>query len=1078
MRGTLRSMRTAVTGVGAATLLAAGTGILSPAPARGHDPRALPRPAGVLPVRPISDINADLGNGYAQLEFNTVHIQGVVQTAPGNFDPWDGADPSTWFYVSDGTGGVAVVERNAVDVSVSPGDRVDIEALVITRGLVPVRWTRSLDLNIATAYVTVIGSGPLDAPVDITAGSLLTAGHTVEGSRVKIAGVTIVDLDEWPDPGQSAFVRVTDGVDEIRLRVDEDTDLDEAVPPAAAFDLTGFVAQDGSSAGPGTHYVLPAGVADLAAGDGSGLVTVTPARILQGETGVTLQFTITGQEATLETIEIDIPEAWNWTSPGDAGVTGAGFASAAVDYRLAGSQFVVEVTGAAVTAGEPGVVEIRSLTAPTAVGNSAFLVRTATSGGAPTQIPSSPVVRVIVDADPGEVLVNEIYAHTVLTEGSVEHGEFIELRNVSGGPLELAGWTLSDMGRVRGCFLGSRWAFPDSTIVPDGGYVVVCRTANNRAPSPKGFLIDFPDFRVDAPGALLFETFDGSAENPSENDPTTRDMVLLDPTSGNDQIALLGGPTTNVGQCESPSLPGVYYPFSELVVLQDVTGQVIDALEYREGGPCPADYCDDGITGGADAYRWGPPKYRQTLGRDAASTDDGTPGGSVNEIFRQIRPTPGLTNVVGDDEPPLVTAAALSGGLIEITFDESVDEASATDTGNYSVTVPSTGRDIEVLEVLVDPEVYLRHFYLATDQMPAGETLLLTVSGVTDIVAGGVGGNPTSAGLPLEIPPFATTICAVQEYDAAGFSPAEGDTVTISGFVTAGSVGDRLSIWVQEPGGCGVNVFSFDVPGDVVDYGIYLNDLVQIQGRVTEFVSSTSGNGAVTEIEAVEGVEPFYRFLLRGLDGPEPIEVTTFEANDEALEGTLVHTKGTAINANSLAVWIDDGSGAIQIFQNFSSLDISRFKVGDPIEVTGIITQFDATEPYLSGYELVPQSQESVGLYEAGFAPDSPILNVARRILVPELGETITIASISPERSDVVVEIYDSIGRKITTLYDGIGLGRLVFEWNGTGRNGLVVEPGMYVCHARSVSLDGGDVKTASAPIIVGLRLNGSEAPR
>jgi hypothetical protein len=177
-------------------------------------------------------------------------------------------------------------------------------------------------------------------------------------------------------------------------------------------------------------------------------------------------------------------------------------------------------------------------------------------------------------------------------------------------------------------------------------------------------------------------------------------------------------------------------------------------------------------------------------------------------------------------------------------------------------------------------------------------------------------------------------------------------------------------------------------------------------------------------------------------------------------------------------VWIDDGSGAVQIFQNFSELDLTRFKVGDPIEVTGVLTQYDGTPPYLGGYELVPQNQEAVRLYEAEFAPDSPIMRVTNRILVPELGETLEITTITPERSDVIVEIFDAVGRKVTTLYDGIGLGRLLFEWDGRGDNGLPVEPGMYVCHARSVSLDGGDVKTASAPIVVGMRLDGWKGPR
>ena len=411
--------------------------------------------------------------------------------------------------------------------------------------------------------------------------------------------------------------------------------------------------------------------------------------------------------------------------------------------------------------------------------------------------------------------------------------------------------------------------------------------------------------------------------------------------------------------------------------------------------------------------------------------------------------------------------------------------------------VTPTGDSVGVTTVLADPDQYPRHFFVATSgSMPGGATVDFSVLGVTDLAIQGSGGNPVNQTVSLAISPFAASICGIQEFDAEGFSPMDGDTVIVAGFVTLGDIPsfeidgddaspeDRLSIWVQEPGGCGVNVFSYfpsdsleleSSYADIAAFGVKLNDFVQIRGRVTEFVSG-GGNGAVTEIAALPPPDQFYRFLLRGLDGPEPIVVATGDAGDEALEGTLVHTEGTAINGNSLAVYVDDGSGSIQLFQNFSSLDLTRFTVGDRIEVTGIITQYDGTPPYFSGYELVPQSQDAISKVEGDFASDRPVVKVERRVLVPSLGEKILIETISPARSDLVVEIFDRVGRQITTLYDGVGLGRLDFRWDGRAQDGTVVDPGMYLCHVRSVSLDGGDVKTDSAPIVVGVRLNGGGA--
>jgi hypothetical protein len=233
----------------------------------------------------------------------------------------------------------------------------------------------------------------------------------------------------------------------------------------------------------------------------------------------------------------------------------------------------------------------------------------------------------------------------------------------------------------------------------------------------------------------------------------------------------------------------------------------------------------------------------------------------------------------------------------------------------------------------------------------------------------------------------------------------------------------------------------------------------------------------VTELASVEGVE-FYRFLGRGFAGPAPREVTTGGANDELLEGTLVRTEGTVINANALAAWIDDGTGAVQVFQNFSSLDLTRFTVGDRLDVTGVITQFDSSEPYFSGYELVPQGQDEIRRVDGDFSPGHPRVRVTERVLVPELGEKMDILVNTPPRSDVVVEIYDAAGRKATTLYDGVGLGEMRFQWDGRAQNGQAVEPGVYLCHVRAVALDGGAVVKDAAPIVVGLRLDGGGTAR
>ncbi len=1047
-------------------------------------------PAGPLRVvggvTPISSINANDANGLSPLESAFVTIRGVVQLPTGTADPFDEAAPQPWFYVHDGTGAVAVARQNVTPISVAAGDSVEVSTFVFTQRFAPLRGTRTLDLAFAfVGDVIVRASGrPLQPAVPLAAGDVADQGALHEGLLVTVSGLTVVQPSEWPGTGASGFVRVTDGADTLRIYVDEDTNLDGLSPPAGTFAVTGFVAQDDTNRPPGSagpfltgHFVYPRSASDLAQGDGSGTAVVVPSTVVEDATGVSLAFTITGQDAVLETVQVEIPSAWTWTAPGTIALSGAGFAGASASFSASGSGgWVVEVTGAAVDGAAPGTVTLGALTAPATAGPSVFPVRTAAAGGTPAPILGSPVVDVVSSASAGEVVINELYPRTLAAAQGVERAEFLELHNRTARDFVIGGWSLADIGRNASCTLGPRWAFPPGTVLPANGFVVVCQTARDPA-AGAGFLVDFPGVP-----AAVFEMFDSSAPANRPDDPGTPNMVLLDPGTGDDRIYLLGGPNTNAGQCESPSVPGLFLPFQELVVLRNSLGEIIDVVEYREPGPCTQDLCGPsgpGGTGANDAYPYGPPKVGHTLGRDAASTDTDD---SSADLRPSSTPTPGAVNVPVDSVPPVLGAeagVAISAGLVELRFDEPVDDATALDPARYAFAPPPGGSAPAVREVLRDPAEPLSHFFLVTDPMPAGGALTLTVSGITDIAFDGDPGNAVDTTVTVNVPADAVPICAVQEFDEVGFSPLVGDTVLVAGYVTILPTSvDRFSIWVQEPGenGCGVNVFSFDIPVELAVYGVELNDLVVIHGRVTEFISASSGSGSVTELAGF-GNSDFFRFLVRGLAGPEPRVRTTGGANDESLEGTLVRTEGTVVNSNSLAAWIDDGSGAVQVFQNFSALDLTRYTVGDRLDVTGVITQFDSTEPYFEGYELVPQNQESITEVGGDFT-DSPVVRVGKRVLVPELGERMDIAVTTPRRHDVIVEIFDAVGRKVTTLHDGLGLGEMRFEWDGRGQDGAVVAPGVYVCQLRATPLDGGRVVKHTAPIVVGLRLEGGEAPR
>lgn len=1040
-------------------------------------------PLAVMGSTDIASVNANTSNGRSVLEFTQVRISGIAQTGIGQLDPRDTANPALWFYVSDGTGTVAISKGTggAGLPAVAAGDSVSVDTFVFTQSTTPLKGTRTLDMD-AVGVGTITrhnGGHALDAPQPTLPSQIVTNGNGIEGTLVSVDGLSVVSAAEWPTSGNSGFVRVTDGTDQFRIFIDNDTDLDGIVAPSGTFSVTGFVAQNYLGAGTNwlvDHFVYPRSSADIVQGDGDGTCVVTPQFVTEGIAGRTLTFDVAGVQATLTSMELDVPASWTWNAPRTVTLSGAGFSGTTPVVNAAGGGWTIVVDGTALSAADTGTLVIESIDAPATPEDSEFTTRTS-AGGTLQPIGVSPVVHVVSAAQPGDVVINEILPTGRKLIDLEEGSEFIELYNPGAQPIVLSGWTLSDAGRTGDCALDARWAFPTGTTIDAGGFVVVCRSAilNPNSPSGrKGFLVEFDDFPSDS--VQLFEMYDADAPDSAtdENDPATPDMVLLDASSEDDQITLLGGYKTNSGQCASDLLPvGVLAPFAEAVVLRNSLGEAIDAVRYREVGPCDGDFCGSGAFGDAAPYPFGAPSWLSSLGRDAVGTD-------TDDSSADLRPatiaTPGRTNVPGDTSPPRLEAegsGARSNTVFVVEFDEVVDDATATDPASYVITPAGGFAPVAVREVIADALSRFRRYVIVSDPLPGNATGTLTAPGVTDLAFDGGTPNASTAALAFTVPTDALPICEVQSFDDRGFSPYDGEEVTVAGYVTIEpAAADRISIWVQEPGegGCGVNVFSFDYPADALSYGVRLNDVVQIHGRVTEFVSSSSGSGAVTELSAVEG-QTFYTLMARGATGPEPREVSTRDANDERLEGTLVRTRGTVINANSLAAYIDDGSGSIQVFQNFSALDLTRFTVGDRLEVTGVITQFDSTDPFFSGYELVPQNQDALVPLDGGFSTGGPLVAVEKGVLVPELGEAMRITVTTPRRSDVVVEIYDVTGRKVHTLYDGVGLGVMEFDWEGLGQDGARVPPGAYMCHVRAVALDGGSVVTKTVPVVVGMRL-------
>lgn len=332
----------------------------------------------------------------------------------------------------------------------------------------------------------------------------------------------------------------------------------------------------------------------------------------------------------------------------------------------------------------------------------------------------------------------------------------------------------------------------------------------------------------------------------------------------------------------------------------------------------------------------------------------------------------------------------------------------------------------------------------------------------------------------------ATTICDIQAYDEDGFSPLNGQFVTVRGVVTVPSgyfQPTYTSIYVQQ-GSCGVNVFC------PTPLSIALGDSVEVSGQVEEYVSPTSGGGSTTELFCDSASRIV--ILSSGLPAPVPAELNLEDVGLEANEGRLVRTIGIVIeNDFNISMYIGDpwSEASIQVYKNFNEhTDFTQFLPGDTLEVTGVILQYDRTPPYFEGYELVPRFQSD---FQHAVPPPPPdpvywpnaTLDVPAAPFLPEIGEILPIRYAAADRSETRIVIYDLQGRLVRTLTDATYggqstlpeyyrdgfYGQGVRGWDGRDDLKRLVPAGTYICRLEATDPHGA-ATIATAPAVVGVK--------
>ena len=98
-------------------------------------------------------------------------------------------------------------------------------------------------------------------------------------------------------------------------------------------------------------------------------------------------------------------------------------------------------------------------------------------------------------------------------------------------------------------------------------------------------------------------------------------------------------------------------------------------------------------------------------------------------------------------------------------------------------------------------------------------------------------------------------------------------------------------------------------------------------------------------------------------------------------------------------------------------------------------------------------------------------------VLLPSLGETLNFSYSFPNKSRVIIRIYDLSGRFITSLvdkyYSNSGIVKRAEDssaWDGRDQLGQIVAPGTYIMHIEVMNPVTGETQTDAAPIVVGVK--------
>lgn len=301
---------------------------------------------------------------------------------------------------------------------------------------------------------------------------------------------------------------------------------------------------------------------------------------------------------------------------------------------------------------------------------------------------------------------------------------------------------------------------------------------------------------------------------------------------------------------------------------------------------------------------------------------------------------------------------------------------------NHMVGTPSASQTFDVSGIALTDDITVTAptgFEISLDNTTYGATVsLIPISGSVAATPVYVRGNSSVYG------GFSGTV-------VASSTGADNDTVTVSGFandyvyytidqingVNANGVGDSLGVLVTLTGvlhcmdfraNAGYNMTIIDGSGK----GIYVFSNTDLNGYSNPVAGdSIRVKGEIAQFNGLLQVVPVQiDLLLSGAPTNAPIVVSILNESTEnqyiTLENvTLVNPIATFPTTNT-NLDVTDGTSTFQI-RILTSTNLGGTPAPQgPFNVTGIGSQFDSSNPYTSGYQLIPCGTDAIEIVCAG----------------------------------------------------------------------------------------------------------------